>query len=444
MQFALPYGNGTLGARLDWGRPLGTIDIADAPALSNVSEAIHGAIVRPIGADTHLFALVRPGERIAILVSDQFRKTAADEVLPVLVDGLNGAGVRDADIIIVFAGGTHRPPTIEERKRILGPGIFERFWGRIFTHDPNDDSMLVHVGVTPRGTPVEINRRVWECDRIVATGAVVMHYFGGFGGGRKSILPGISSARTIARNHSMNLDASEDRLHPNVRIGVLDGNPVAEDMLDAAKLVGVDCIVNTVLNREGKIAGVFAGEIEAAHRAAAEFARSIYAVPIAERADLVIASAGANRNWVQSHKALYNAYQALRPGGRIVLAARCEEGLGGESFEKWVRLGSREAIFRGLRRQSEIYGQTALSTIEKTPATFLVTDLTDEQTRLLHARKAADLSEALALARQQLAALGVREPSYYFMPSAAYTVPVVAPPASADEAPISEMASATA
>jgi nickel-dependent lactate racemase len=427
MQFTLPYGDDTLRADIDWGRALGTIDVADAPALLNVPAAIYDAIVRPIGADKHLFETVRPGERVAILVSDQFRRTGADEILPVLIDGLLGAGLRNTDIIIVFASGTHRHPTIEEQRKILGHAIFESFQGRIFTHDPNDDSMLVHVGVTPRGTPVEINRRVWECDRLVVTGAVVMHYFGGFGGGRKSILPGISSARTIAHNHAMNLDPVEDRLHPNVRIGVLDGNPVAEDMLDAAKLVGVDCIVNSVLNRDGKIARVFAGDLEAAHRVAADFARSLYSVPIGRRADLVIATAGANGNWVQSHKALYNAYQAVRPGGHIVLAARCTEGLGGDSFEKWVRLGSREAIIRGLRRQSEIYGQTALSTIEKSRITIFVTDLTAEHVRLLKGRKADDLGEALALARAELEAEGIAEPTYYIMPSAAYTVPILAP-----------------
>jgi nickel-dependent lactate racemase len=208
-----------------------------------------------------------------------------------------------------------------------------------------------------------------------------------------------------------------------VRIGELDGNPVAEDMLEATRLIKVDCIINTVLNRDGEIAGVFAGELDAAHRVAAAFARDLYTVSIDEKADLVIASSGTTLNFVQTHKALYNSHQAVKPTGRIVLLAPCEEGLGGEQFAKWLRLGSREAIIAGLRRQSEINGQTALSTIEKTPITYLVTEMCEADVKLLGARRAASLDEAVHAARADLASVGVTEPSYYVMPSAAYTVP---------------------
>jgi nickel-dependent lactate racemase len=182
-------------------------------------------------------------------------------------------------------------------------------------------------------------------------------------------------------------------------------------------------MVNTVLNRDGAVAGVFVGELDAAHRAAAAFALRMFGVRITEKADVVIASAGARKNYVQAHKALFNAYQVVKPDGRIVLAARCEEGLGGEQFEKWIRLGSRAAIIEGLRHRSEINGQTALSTIEKAPITWFVTDLASEDVALLKARKAASLGDALDRVREELAAGGVAEPSYYVMPSAAYTVP---------------------
>ena len=209
-----------------------------------------------------------------------------------------------------------------------------------------------------------------------------------------------------------------------MRIGVLAGNPVAEDMLEASRLVRVDSIINTVLNRDGEIAGIFAGELDAAHRAATAFARDLYAVPIGERADLAIASSGTTRNFVQTHKALYNSYQAVKPAGRIVLLAPCEEGLGGEQFAKWLRLGNREAIIAGLRRQSEINGQTALSTIEKAPITYLVSEMDDADVNLLGARRAANLAEAVNAARADLTSAGIPEPTFYIMPSAAYTVPL--------------------
>ena len=421
MRIEMPYGDTTLRANAPWLRHLGRLDIAEVPELADRDAAIAQAIESPIGLARNLYEIVQPGERIAIVVSDSFRKTAVDQLLPVLLEGLHRRGVSEEDIRFVFASGTHRPPTPSEQAEILGDAVYERFKARAFTHTPNDDANLVTVGTTRRGTVVEINRNVWECDRVIATGAVVMHYFGGFGGGRKSIVPGISSARTIAHNHAMNLDPDMDTLNPAVRIAALDGNPVAEDMLEAARFVGVDYIINTVLNREGKIARVFAGELDAAHRAAAAFAQAVYSVHVDRRADVVIAASPHTRNFVQTHKALYNAFQAMKPGGRIILLAPCPEGLGGEQFVKWLRLGSRGAVIAGLRRESEINGQTALSTLEKAPSSIMVTDLTEKEVLCLGARKAPNLENALATVRIEM---GVSvEPECYVMPSAAYTVP---------------------
>lgn len=427
MKFTLPYGTDTIEAGLDGSRLLGTLDVADAPELPDVDNAIRQAIEKPIGLDHGLFGAFRPGETVALLVSDSFRQTRADVFLPVLVEALNRAGIRDEDMLVVYTTGTHRGPTPAEQQAILGPDIYRRLGARAVAHDAHDDANLAEVGTTRRGTRVRINRRVLACDRLVVTGTVVLHYFGGFGGGRKSVVPGVAGADTIARNHSMNLDPGSDRLNPDVRIGVLDGNPVAEDMLEGARFVKVDAIFNTVLNRHGRIAAVFAGEMDAAHRAAAAYALDLYAVPIPERADLVVASAGAAKNFVQSHKALFNAYQAMKPGGRIVFAARCAEGPGGEQFAKWLRRRDRADIIAGLREKAEINGQTALSTLEKAPSAYFVTEMTDADVALLRGRKAPSLHAALESARYDLRAAGIDTPTVYLMPSAGYSVPF--PPA---------------
>ena len=425
MRRDMQYGADTLTVDIPWGRCLGALDIADVAPLVDLAGAVQEALRCPIGLEQGLRDIVRPGETVAIVVSDSFRKTAINLVLPTLISELNAAGVDDEAISFVFACGTHRPPREDEQAQILGPPIYERFKTRAYNHDCDDEANLVHVGDTSRGTPVVINRHVVESDRVIATGAVVLHYFGGFGGGRKSIVPGVSGRATISHNHAMNLDPTDDRLNPAVRIGAMDGNPVAEDMLEGARFVDVDLMVNTALNRSGAVAKVFAGELEAAHRAAAEFAYGLFAKPISEQADVVVASSGPTKNFVQSHKALYNAYQAVKPTGRIVLLARCEEGLGSDSFQRWVRLGSREAIIAGLRKQSEINGQTALSTVQKAPITILVTDLSESDAAMLGARKAGDVNEALALVHRELTDAGVAEPAYYVMPSAAYTVPIL-------------------
>jgi nickel-dependent lactate racemase len=423
MNLTLPYGSNTLTAELRGGRTLGTLDVADVPGIGDVAGAVREALENPIGLERSIFRTVRPGETVALVVSDQFRQTRADLFLPPLVDGLNEAGIRDEDILVCFATGTHRGPRPDEQAQILGAEIYRRLGARAIVHDPHDPDNLAFVGTTSRGTRVLINKRVHACDRIISTGAVVMHYFGGFGGGRKSILPGIAGVETISRNHSMNLDPHSDRLNPDVRIGALDGNPVAEDMMEGARFVKVDCILNTVLNRRAEVAGVFAGELEQAHRAAADFAYRMFAVFIEERADLVVASSGGTKNFVQSHKALFNAYQAMKPGGRIVFLVQSPEGLGGEQFVKWLRLGDRAKIIAGLRERSEINGQTALSSIEKSPSALFVTDMSAEDVAVLKGRKAADFQDALDRALDELRAGGVTEPTYYVMPSAAYTVP---------------------
>jgi nickel-dependent lactate racemase len=210
-------------------------------------------------------------------------------------------------------------------------------------------------------------------------------------------------------------------LDPAVRIGVLQGNPVAEDMLEAAQLVPVEGIVNTVLTADGSIAAVFAGDMVAAHDAACAFAQDCFAVSINRKADVVIAASAHTQNFVQTHKALFNAWQALKPGGRVILIAPCGEGLGGKQFEKWLAYETPDAIITALREQSDINGQTALSTREKAPSTVFVTELSPEDVARLGGRKAASLQEAIAVV---LSEIGETDPTCYVMPNAAYTVPI--------------------
>ena len=422
MKVVFEDGKHTFEATAHGGRRLGTIKVGEAAALDSVHDAVRAALRAPLGNVRPLRETVKPGETVAIIVADAFRATGAHVFLPILLKELTQAGCRQQDFSFYFATGTHRPPTPDEQAAILGPDVYARFRNQLFNHDADDNANLVNLGTTHRGTPVWLNRRVHESDRIFATGSVVLHYFGGFGGGHKTVVPGVAGRATIAHNHAMNLHPTEDRLEPAVRIGVIDGNPVAEDLREAVQLTHIDAILNTVLNQRGEIAGVFYGELTRAHAAACSFAHSLYVVQIQEQADIVIAAALGPRNFVQTHKALYNAWQALKPGGRVVLLAPCPEGLGGEQFVKWLRMGDKAAIFAGLRRNSEINGQTALSTVEKAPSTYLVTELSDDDVRLLGARKAARLQDAIARATADVARSDF---TYYTMPSAAYTVPML-------------------
>jgi len=288
-RLTLPYGNGSMEADIPDGRALATLEVADVPHVPDLTNAIRKAIENPIGLEKNIYDIVQPGETVAIIVSDGTRQTHVDEILPTLLEGLSNAGIRGEDITFVFSTGTHRAKNPEEQEIVLGKEVYQRFKNQLVNHDAHDPSTHVYIGTTSRGTEVKINQKVHESDRIIATGAAVLHYFDGYGGGRKSVVPGVASVDTIAHNHAMNLDPDSDRINPAVRIGGLDGNPVAEDLLEATKLTHVDYVINTVMNRDGQIAGIFAGDLDGAFEAARLFAYDLFAVHIAEQADVVIA-----------------------------------------------------------------------------------------------------------------------------------------------------------
>jgi nickel-dependent lactate racemase len=380
----------------------------------------------PSGAGPTVFDAIRPGEKALFAVPDQTRAAAVDRVLPAIVAGLARRGCRVADLSVVFATGTHRGPTEAEVLSILGPAMAAVFAGRIHTHDANDASGLVEVGRVGGGHLVRLNRRAVECDRLVLMGSASYHYHAGFGGGRKCLVPGLADRDTIAYTHSLALDPTSDRMDPRVQAGVLDGNPVAEAVMAAARLHPPSATVNTVLGPGGDLVGLFSGEMDAAHRAACRLVEAVDRVNVAEPADLAIADAADAPNWIQAHKALFNAHRAIRPGGRVVLRAPCPEGLGGERFRYWVKMRDVAALCRELRRSAEVNGQTALSTRTRGADAILVTDMGARDVEDLGLETAPTMEEAIrrALASLRRGALG-RPPTYYLMPHARHVVPFV-------------------
>ena len=396
----------------DSGAPLSDDDIA--LALSN-----------PVQGDRPclpVHEVVKPGDSVCIVVSDQTRHTAADRVLPVMLESLEARGCEPGDMAILVATGIHRPPTPAELGAILGSEVAERFQGRVFVHDPDDERGLVTVGTTGRGQPVRVNRRAINADRLVVVGAATFHYHAGFGGGRKSLVPGLAARETIAFNHSLTLAPGRDALHPGAAPGLLDGNPVSEEMFEAAAMCDPDIIVNTVLSPSGDLVGVFSGDLDAAHRAACRLVESVCRVDLAAPADLVVAFAEDAPDWVQAHKALYNAHRAVSAEGWKVLVAGCTEGLGNERLRHWLKRPGVADIYRGLRESPEVNGQTALSTRVRGQRTTLVSGLPPHDVADLGMGGAPDLHAALQAAVAGIPA-STDSLSYYVMPSARYTLP---------------------
>ncbi len=396
----------------DRARCLGALESASFPEFTDeqIREALGTAV-----SDT-----VQPGEKTVFVVSDHTRKTAIDRILPIITERLISNGCSPDDWSVLIASGIHRHPSEAEIGKILGPAMMTLFAGRVSCHDPDDEANLVEAGVTPRGFSIKVNRQILECDRLVLTGTVTFHYHAGFGGGRKAIVPGCASRDTIAYNHSLVLDPDQDRIRPEVGIGKIDGNPVAEEMLAGAKLCKPAVLVNSVLSDDGRLVGLFAGDLEGAHRDACAMAEKVGRCDLDERADFVVASTDAAKNWVQSHKALFNATRAVKEGGWVVLDAPCPEGLGDERFRYWVTRPSVNAIYDELRECVEVLGQTALSTRVRGERCVLVTEMPEADLADLGIRSAATLEEAVDIA---IAASGVERPTYYLMPHARYTVP---------------------
>ena len=275
-----------------------------------VPELVRDALAHPIDSKP-LKELVKPGESVCIIISDVTRRWQSPETyIPIVVEELESAGIRDEDILILSATGTHRRQTPEEHMGLVTEAVYRRI--RVEDHVCTDEDNLQMVGTTSYGTPVLLDKRALACDHIVLTGGVVYHFMAGFGGGRKSILPGIAGRETIMKNHNLALNPGlGNGSNPEVRsANMTDSNPVHADMMEACAMAKPSFLINVVVDDNQKIIGVFAGNWITAHRAACDLVDRMYGVPAKEQTELVIASAGGypkDLNFYQTIKTLSNA-----------------------------------------------------------------------------------------------------------------------------------------
>jgi nickel-dependent lactate racemase len=318
-----------------------------------------------------------------------------------LVRRLIALGVAPHDLRIIFATGIHRAVTREEKSELLTPFITQRV--RVFNHDPSDESKHVTLGETGRGTPVELDRALFDHSHVILTGAVGFHYFAGFTGGRKSICPGLASKRTIEATHLLALDFEKGGRRAGVGTGRLDGNAVHEECERIAAEAAPSFLINTVVDEAGRVVRLYAGDWRAAHRlACAEYADS-HAIKIEEKRAVVVASAGGSPfdiNLIQAHKALEMASHACVEGGTIVLVAECREGLGRADFLKWFDAADSRELESRLRAGYEVSGQTAWSLLTKAERfrVHLISSLPDEDVRRMRMTPTHTIAEALARA----------------------------------------------
>lgn len=326
----MKYGQCTMKAFVEEKNILEVIESNAFKQDKSEDEIISEALYNPIDSE-RLKNIVHEGETVCIIISDITRSwQKPHKFLYKIVEELNAGGVKDEDIIFLSAQGTHRKHTREEHEILLGEKLSKRF--EVYDHDCFDEESMVYLGDTTYGTPVIVNKKAIECDHIVITGAIIYHFLVGWSGGKKSILPGISSFKTISQNHSLSLnDGFGSGTRDSVCSGNIIENPIHDDMMQAAAMVKPSFMFNVIMGPDGNIAGAVAGDYITAHEAGRELVDSIDGVNIKKRSDIVIASAGGSPkdiNLYQSIKTLINAKEAVIDGGTIIVLAECSEGIG--------------------------------------------------------------------------------------------------------------------
>lgn len=362
------------------------------------ADLVREALAHPIGTP-RLRELARGRQKVVLVTSDHTRAVPSKLTLPILLAEIR-AGNPDADITILIATGLHRPTTEEEQRRMFGDEIVDH--EKIVVNKAFEDEDFERVCELPSGAELWVNKLALHCDLLVTEGFIEPHFFAGFSGGRKSILPGICNAVTVNENHSYKAIAS-----PYAATGVLEHNPIHEDMVFAARAVNVQFIMNVALNAEKKVIAAFAGDLEEAHLKGVEFVRSLAQCPSVE-GDIVITSNGGyplDQNLYQSPKAVATAEACCRDGGVIIMCASCCDGMGGTHFEKLIVRGTVDEIDAYLSKIPpketipEMWCAQIFSRILKKHRIILVTNYLDhEMVRKANMIPASSPDEALEMA----------------------------------------------
>ena len=320
----LPYGNRFLTIRFPPGKKVTELKSRHVRGLKNPMENITRSLRSPIGSPA-LRELLCPDDKVAVIVTDNTRACPDDQLLPPILAEIE-TRVPSESITIIVALGLHAPLNNDQLIKKLGHRIVARY--NVINHDAGD---TVNIGFTSRGIPVNINRRVVEADFRLSTGFIEPHFFAGYSGGRKSIFPGVSGHRSIQINHGYDMVSD-----PLSRTGILEGNPIHEDMVEQARMAKLNFIVNVLLNKKKEITHVVAGDPFVAHERGCEIEKGIASVKVDHRFDIVITTnsgAPLDLDFYQTCKGVENASRITREGGIIIIASACDTGIGPELFK---------------------------------------------------------------------------------------------------------------
>ncbi len=320
MIVTLAYGKQGLDVELPEDLAVTVVEPRFVPGLVWPAEAIREALAAPIGGPT-LAEYVAGARRIGVVFSDITRPTPNHVLIPTVLEALRGCS--SAEIILFNALGTHRPNTDAELRTMLGDEVVGSY--RIVQNDAFDRSTQAHLGRSARGHDIWLNREVLACDARILTGFIEPHFFAGFSGGGKALMPGMAGQETVLGNHDAGMIA-----HPRATYGVTDGNPILDEIREVAARAGSSFLCNVTLNKHKEITGVFAGDLAEAHACGCDFVRDTAMQPVDGRFDIVVTSNSGyplDLNLYQAVKGMAAAAQVVKPGGAIIVAAECWDGI---------------------------------------------------------------------------------------------------------------------
>jgi nickel-dependent lactate racemase len=401
----------------DWNL-LAMAEPREVDAVKDIEAEVKRALDNPIGMEP--LSKIVPNlenKKTVILSEDQTRPTSVGLIAVPLMNELNRLGIPDEDIQVIIARGTHRHPTEDEIRDKLGEEVLKRV--KVSVHDADDQDNLVLMGTTSRGTPCWANRLVAEAGLKIGIGTCNPHYFAGYGGGPKMVLPGISGRESVKKNHVLLGE-------PNSVQGTREGNPVWEDMLEAARIVGLDMKIDTVLNSQTEVYKVFAGDVEAEQKEAVEALLGIYGVTVPRLADVTITSGyPLEIDLIQSGKAILLADAVTKAGGTIVLISACSDGAGPMMYETLSEKPKSEQVIEWIAegKASTTGGPMAsrLRRLLKAKTLIVVTDgLTAQQLQDMDIEHAASVEEAISQVSAKY-----NEPDVIVLPVGSSTFPYV-------------------
>ncbi|HNW86990.1 MAG TPA: nickel-dependent lactate racemase [Candidatus Limiplasma sp.] len=417
-RFLFGYGNRTLPMTVRASQ----IDVLEAttpPPIADLREAFRAAVEENVIGSLPLRELIAPDDQVTVIVSDLTRAWMhQNRICPLLVDYLHEiVGLPYDRLVFLVALGTHRPQTETELRHIASDEVFERV--RVINHDARQP--LVNVGTTSRGTEVLVNPLAVG-RKVILMGGTVHHLLAGYGGGRKSILPGIVGDRTIRQNHIHALHPTEPRSSDAVGCRLVEGNPVHEDMMEAARMVGPVFGINLVVDGNGDHIALPSGDFDKAWAESCRLVDRYNGVPIARKYDAVITACGGfpkDINLYQSSKTMINAYQAIREGGTLVFMSECREGGGPAAFFDWAKFQREGTLDAELRKNFTIAGYVFYVCVEIASHTqfHILSQIPPETVAPLHMHghtDAAEIQKLLDFSGQTVAV----------MPHGSSTVPI--------------------